>query len=265
MLAIERRNQIRNIILEKKNVTVQSLSVLFSVSTETIRRDLDLLETDGVIIKTYGGATLKNHVKALVSTKDLSTIFVDSKRRMARSIASHIKPNDSIFIDHSTTAFELCPLIEHLPITVISHSLRVLEYLSGKDNIQLICPGGNLNNKLNAFFGLETLAFLKKHSFDKAFLSCRTIDLKKGLCDAEEFSAEVRSIVVKNSTTSYVLADQTKFDRSAFVTICPVRDISYVVTDFKLSGQWTRMLDDFGVRYLESTEKARLPELALKG
>ena len=103
MLSIERREKIKEILLTKKNVTVAEMADLFSVSTETIRRDFESLSNEGFLIKTYGGASLLFKKNVTVSQKIKSSIMREEKQQMARQAVKLIKPNDCIFLDHTTT------------------------------------------------------------------------------------------------------------------------------------------------------------------
>lgn len=124
MISAERRERIRTILLEKKSVTVAEIAALFQVSTETIRRDFDVLSDEGFLKKSYGGATLAPRKGTVISRQIKSGLMLESKRRMAKGAAGLVKPNDCIFLDHSTTVYEMCEEIAHMPLTVMTNSSR---------------------------------------------------------------------------------------------------------------------------------------------
>ena len=112
----------------------------FNVSTETIRRDFESLSNEGFLIKTYGGASLIFKKNITVSQKVKSSIMREEKRQMAMHAAKLIQPNDCIFMDHTTTVYELCNYISNMPLTVLTNALPVMETLSQYSNINLcIC------------------------------------------------------------------------------------------------------------------------------
>ena len=250
MLSIERSATIKNIILEKKSITVADMAKKFNVSSETIRRDFEALEKEGFLIKTYGGAALKERVGMHVSKNILSGILVEEKRRMAQAAAKQIRPNECIFLDHSTTVYEMCHLIENIPLTIMTNSLSIIDYFAGVKNIQLVTPGGNFNQSAYAFFGIEAIKFLQNHSLDKAFLSCRTLDIKRGLCEADELIAEMRRNIIENSVESYLLADHTKLGKTAFVCTCAASDIDCLITDVRLEKEWNDYLKTHHVKHI---------------
>lgn len=254
MLSMQRREQIKKILLEHKNITVTGMAQHFGVSTETIRRDFTALSEEGFLDKTYGGATLKTRMTTIVPRQLKAEIMVDNKRRMAARAAKFIQPNDCIFLDHSTTVYEICNEIEKMPLTVMTNSLSVINRLAGFENIRLVMPGGNFDCNTQGFFGLEAVKYIQHHSFDKAFVSCRTLDMKKGLCDSDEQVAEMRRNIIYNSDFTYLLADNTKFGSSAFVTTCDFTEINYVITDKKIDPEWCEFFKNFRIRVCDCEE-----------
>ena len=251
MLPLERKEKIKDALRKNRTVTITALSSLLQVSTETIRRDLASLEGEGFLERTHGGATI--HTRVIVTTPNqiLRTMYVENKRRIAQEAAKFIHPNDCIFLDNSTTVFEICQFIRYLPLTVVTISLAVINYLSECENIQIISPGGDYNIASNAFEGVETLAFLQTRSFDKAFVSPRSVDIVKGLCDSSRMISEIRKNVIRSSTSTFLLADHTKINRSAFVTTCAITEINCLITDKELDESWKTLLDENNIQYVE--------------
>ena len=217
------RDELKKYLLEYKSASVQTMSQKFKVSGQTIRRDFEALEREGFLQRSYGGAMLKDRKAAYVSNTVKSELLVDAKRKICRQAAALIYPNDCIFVDHSTTALALCEEIAKLPLTVVTNSFRVVERLSGCTGIRIISTGGVFQSGLDGFFGLETVKYLQQHCVDKAFLSCRAIDLQRGVNDSDEMIADVRRNVIENADNVYLLADHTKFGKNRFITVCTWR------------------------------------------
>ena len=254
MISAERREQIKMILLQKKSVTVAEVAQNFDVSTETVRRDFEALAAEGFLIKSYGGATLAVRKNMTVSQKLKSGILIEAKRRMAKEAAKLVHPNDCIFLDHSTTVYEMCDELAGMPLTVMTNSLAVMNRMSEQPNIKLVIPGGNFDAKNQAFFGLEAVQYLKRHSFDKAFLSCRTLDIRRGLGDAEEMIADMRRNIIDSSDFNCLLIDSTKLGRSAFVQTCNYDNVHVLITDKKLDETWTRFMEEQEIRCIECLE-----------
>ncbi len=251
MLSIERRERIKEILLRKKNVTVAEMAETFNVSTETIRRDFESLSNEGFLIKTYGGASLLFKKTITVSQKVKSSIMREEKRQMAMQAAKLIQPNDCIFLDHTTTVYELCSFISNMPLTVLTNSLPVMETLSQYNNINLCIPGGDFDIKTQAFFGIETIQYLKRHCFDKAFISCNSLDMVYGLHDSGDMIAEVHRSILDCADVICLVADHTKLDRAAFARTSPLDSIDMLITDKELSPDWRSYLKEHDIKLIE--------------
>ena len=106
MLALERRNLILEKLQEEKRVVVSELSQLYNVSEETIRRDLDKLESEGYAIKSYGGAVINENMTIDMPFNVRKNRNVSGKQKIAELVAGMIKDGDQIMLDASTTRKE---------------------------------------------------------------------------------------------------------------------------------------------------------------
>lgn len=251
MMTAQRREELKKYLLEYKTASVAEMAQRFQVSGQTIRRDFEVLEMEGFLLRSYGGATVKDRKINMVSNQVKSGLFVDEKKSICQQAVRLIYPNDCIFIDHSTTALALCDEIRHLPLTVVTNSYRVIGQLAGCTNIQLICTGGTYHGGIEGFTGLETVRYLQQHCMDKAFLSCRAIDPLRGINDSYETVANVRQTVIENSDHAILLADHTKFGKSGFISVCGLEALDYVVTDQPLSAEWQQLFAEKQVKVLD--------------
>lgn len=250
MLTIERRQEIRKYLLEHKSASVKSLAEIFQVSGQTIRRDFSAMEQEGFLVPTHGGAILKARKSDMQSNEVKRVLFSEEKQRICRAAAELIYSNDCIYIDHSTTLQSLCPLIEQMPLQVLTNSVKVVGLLAKSKTINLIATGGQFHNELDGFFGIETMLYLQQHCVDKAIISCRSLDLRRGISDADELTAGIRKAVIQNAEETILLADHTKFDKSGFSTICDFDAIDYLVTDQPLHSEWQEKMAVSGVKVI---------------
>ena len=143
MLALERRNLILEKLQEEKRVVVSELSQLYSVSEETIRRDLDKLEKEGLATKSYGGAVINEDVGIDLPFNVRKNQNVQGKQKMAEIAASMVNDGDHIFLDASTTAvFVAKALKEKERLTVVTNSMEILLELSDVSGWNIISTGG---------------------------------------------------------------------------------------------------------------------------
>ncbi len=248
MLSMERKEKIKNLILEKRIVKVDDLASAFGVSHETARRDLLALEKSGFVIKSYGGAILNSKVMTSFSTEKKSKLLIKNKEQMCKCAIKYIKENDCIFMDHSSTIMQLCPLISMLNLTVITNSIKVINELSQYSNIRLLSVGGTYDGVSDGFFGNDAIKFLQKHNCDKAFISCDGIKLNRGICDTNEMISELRDAVIENSGETYLLADYTKFNKNKFIMTSSFSRVKKIITDRNLGDDF---IDYFRSRYIK--------------
>ena len=152
MLALERRNLILEKLQAEKRVVVSELSQLYDVSEETIRRDLDKLEKEGLAIKSYGGAVINEDVSIDLPFNVRKNQNVTGKQKMAELAASLVKDGDHIFLDASTTAvFVAKALKEKERLTVITNSMEILLELADVSGWNIISTGGVMKEGYLAF------------------------------------------------------------------------------------------------------------------
>lgn len=230
---------------------VSDLSSLFSVTEETIRRDLKFLEEEGVLIRTYGGAYIQDGVENEISHKLRETIYVDSKQAIAAKSKSIISNGDSIFLDCSTTCLFIAMAVQEMRLTIATNSLKITNVLSERENIRLITIGGRFAKQNDGFFGLPAVKTLSQFTFDKAFISCRSLSIQNGVNDSMEDLAQLRQSVLRHANQVVLVADYSKFNKSSFINICALKDINCLITDRPLSDEWHSTLSNYGVKHYD--------------
>ena len=172
MLALERRNLILEKLQAEKRVVVSELSQLYDVSEETIRRDLDKLEKEGLAIKSYGGAVINEDVSIDLPFNVRKNQNVTGKQKMAELAASLVKDGDHIFLDASTTAvFVAKALKEKERLTVITNSMEILLELADVSGWNIISTGGVMKEGYLAFLGSKTILVVDSSKFDQTAFS----------------------------------------------------------------------------------------------
>ena len=143
MLALERRNLILEKLQTERRVVVSELSQLYEVSEETIRRDLDKLEKEGLATKSYGGAVINENVSIDLPFNIRKNQNVGGKQKMAEIVAEMVQDGDHIFLDASTTAVFIAKALKDKErLTVITNSMEILIELSDVSGWNIISTGG---------------------------------------------------------------------------------------------------------------------------
>lgn len=234
MLSVERKFKIAEVVGKNGGVKTSDLSNMFSVSEMTILRDLDMLEQQGVLKRVYGGAVnLKNPIKEL-SVILRKQINAKEKNIIAEKAAKLISDGESIFLDSSTTAFALSKKLGlKTGLTVITNGLELINELKNNSNINLFCPGGELQLSTMSFIGTSAEDYLKEHYVDKAFVSASGVSLQSGITVENAVQAAIKKIMFKNSLSRVILVDSSKFDVVRLSKVCKLEDINAIVTDRK--------------------------------
>lgn len=254
MIPLLRKENIKKILLEEKSVIVVELAQRFEVSEETIRRDLKILEEEGVAIKDHGGAILAESVMSKVTTGELKQIFLESKKIISNFVAGNINARDCIFIDSSTTSYFIAKALSDIPLRVVTNSLETMKLLSNNAKHELIGIGGELSKNRKCFVGSHAQKMVSDYFFDYAFISCRTLSLNEGATDSSVEEAEIKRIAAKQSKQTWLAADHSKFNKLSFSKILPIAAFDYIVTDKPMTQDWIKYLEDKGIKYFDNAD-----------
>ncbi|MGX7173063.1 DeoR/GlpR family DNA-binding transcription regulator [Enterococcus ratti] len=225
-----RKELILTRLKEQKSVRILDLSKQLKVSRETIRKDLMEMEEEGLIKKTYGGAVL-----------DEANTETDYERRRAEnktqkeSIAARayqfIEPGDTIYLDYGTSTFALAKkLVDFEELTVVTNSIPIVNLLIHSPKIQLIILGGNVRKNEDSLFGTFGLNNAKEIFVDLGFFGCAGIDVKSGVTNYHMGEIEISKVMIHHSKTAILLADNTKFGKSALYKTSSLEDLDIVIT-----------------------------------
>ncbi len=248
MKAFERREVIINELYRHKKVHVADLAQKFNVSEETIRRDLDKLDKEGLAKKNYGGAILNAHTNEDPSYASRHQVNLEAKQRIAINVLELINDGDSLMTDTSSTAFEALRRIldEKKNLTIITNSLVVLSEFQHSGQ-KLISTGGTLGPETSSFVGPNALQTIQKYNVDVAIFSCKALSMTGGLSDSNEAESELKVLMQQQANKVILLVDHSKFDRIAFIKLLSFDKIDYIVTDQKPTDEWIAFLNKFQV------------------
>ena len=248
MLLKDRLEAIRNIITEETRVQVSQLSGKFGVTEETIRRDLEKLEAEGVLSRTYGGAILNE--KSLtegVHYFKRATINVEAKKYIAQKALACVQNSYTIGLDSSTTAIELLRLLKRRDdITVVTNSaVAITELAQSKMNV--LSTGGMLHKQSLSLQGHVAKLALSNYNIDVALISCKGLSLEQGASDSDESESEVKQAMIEKANKVILLVDHSKFDKVAFVRIADLDQFDLIVTDREPNREWKEKLASLSV------------------
>jgi DeoR/GlpR family transcriptional regulator of sugar metabolism len=232
MYDIERQNKIVELLKANKSMSVKKLTELVYASPATIRRDLDYLEKRGLIKRTFGGAIIQEstHEESPLLIREQTN--VRSKRYMGEKCAELISSNQSLFLDGSSTVYNLLPFLNDFRfLSIITNGLNLALLLSQTTNFHVILIGGTIQSKSNSTLGPLAKEALNELRCDIAICSCTGLDLKKGVMETSLEQSEVKRTMMANSEVKILLVDKSKFGKSYLAKTCEVSDYNIIVTD----------------------------------
>lgn len=230
-MKISRLNSIEQYVLSNETVTIDELCEVFGVSKNTIRRDLNELESRGHIAKVYGGVTA-------VKTGDIIPVPVrtginaSNKLLIGQLAAQEVEDGDTIFVDSGSTAVCLLRnLSARKRVTIVTHSLTVMVEAAKYENLNVICLGGIFNRPTSSYVGVSTLQAISELKLTKAFMGATGVTVEAGMTNTTFLEAEIKRGVAAHSKKIILMADSSKLGSDAVITFCYLRDISTFVTD----------------------------------
>ena len=154
MLAAERHHQILEALKERGSLRTKEVASDLDVTDETIRKDFELLEHQGLLVRSHGGAIPSKRVIRELSLTERQLINREAKSAIAKAAAQRIQPGETIFIDASSTALTITQYLPSFHHTVITNAHDVVGALADVENIDLICTGGLLERRSRSMIGL---------------------------------------------------------------------------------------------------------------
>ena len=251
MFPEERRLKISGFAKASGSVTTLEVARKFRVSIPTVRRDLALLESEGHLKRTHGGAIAANNSIDILSFHKRLERFSREKERIADYAVSLIKEGDTVILDTGTTTYKMARLIKARGLkdfTVITNSLEVVIELTPYKEVRCILLGGELRHKTLAFTGQLAIDNLKGFHADKLFLATSGIHLKKGFTELDEEEAWVKKKFLETAREKIAVADSSKIGKTAFARVCGVSALDMIITDAGIAPATKKGLKQKGVK-----------------
>ena len=225
-------NSRQNAILERINSTgevrVSDLARELFFSEMTIRRDLKMMESMGLLKRTHGGA-VENTSDFQYPIHYRMEINKEQKKQLASRTLPYLRDNQVIFLNSSSTLTYMLPYLGKFKnLTVITNSVHLLSYLS-RMHIPCFLTGGRYNEIEMSLSGRQTEAFLNSINPDIAFLSCEALSDDGRVTDSDPDLAEIGKIAVKKSRQSVLLMDRSKLGTLCTYDICHIDQLTEVI------------------------------------
>ena len=238
------------LVRESGSATVSGLEKELGISAATARRDLAVLERQGKVKRTHGGAVPPGLTQHEDSFQQRLGEAVEAKKRLARAAARLLEADETVFIDSSTTAYFAAQRILSgtSGVTCLTNLVPVMDLFSTADpsGASMVGLGGIFRALTLSFVGPCTIHTIESYMADKAFLSVKGITSEGYLTDINPLEAEVKKAMIRHAERPVLLVDGRKFEQRGFSVIAHVSEVSLVVTA-EASRAHVEALRDLGV------------------
>ncbi len=237
MLLRERQDRIVGALRSGGAASVRELAHSLAVSESTIRRDLDLLDGNGELTRTYGGAVLRPR-ETVTDSGDPHRLegpfaqdaHLDLKERVAEAAAALVPDDSVVLLDIGTTTPLLARRLRGRPVTVLTSNLAVLDELRDDSTVRLVLMGGVLRRNYRSFVGSLTQSALAQVSADLLFLSCTGVRPSGHVVDNMAVEAPIKQAMIAAADRVVLLATEAKFPGTGALRLCAVSEVDSVVT-----------------------------------
>jgi DeoR family transcriptional regulator, fructose operon transcriptional repressor len=253
MYAEERQQVILERVRTKGRVDVAALAEDFAVTTETIRRDLTVLERHGVLRRVHGGAIPVERLGFEPAVATREGVRRAEKERIAKSAVAELPEEGTVLLDAGTTTARLA---ESLPsdreLTVVTNSINIALALTTRPNMTVLLVGGRLRSRTLASVDAWALRALRDIFVEVAFIATNGISVERGLTTPDQAEAAVKRAMIAAARRVVVLADHTKIGNDNLARFGSLSDVDLLITDSGLDAELATDIEDAGVRVVRA-------------
>jgi DeoR family glycerol-3-phosphate regulon repressor len=243
-----RAYEIVEIARREGKVTVDSLVARFGVTPQTIRRDLTELADAGRLDRVHGGAILPSSTTN-IGYEDRQILNSAEKTGIARACAQDVPEDCSVFLNIGTTTEAVArELLKHRSLMAVTNNMNVANILAGNADCQVIVTGGSLRRSDGGLVGGITTETIQKFKFDYAIIGCSALDGDGDFLDFDVHEVGVSQAIIAQSRHVFVVADHTKFGRSAPARIGSLASVDVFYTDRPIATKLRAACDAWGTR-----------------
>lgn len=242
-----RQPEILDIARREGKVTVQGLADRFGVTLQTIRRDLTELAEAGRLERVHGGAVLPSGT-VNIGYEDRRALNADAKTRIARTVAAMLPDGASIFLNIGTTTEAVAQaLLGHRGLLVVTNNLNVAQTLTANRDCEVVMTGGGLRAADGGLVGPLAVDSVSRFRVDHAVIGCSALDPGGDILDFDMDEIVVTQAILHRARNTVLVADGSKFTRSAPARVAALSEIDGIVTDRPLPEPLTLACRDLGV------------------
>jgi DeoR family fructose operon transcriptional repressor len=253
MFAVERHQRIVEQARFAGRVDVAALASQLAVTAETIRRDLSILEGQGLLRRVHGGALPVESLGFEPGLGARVAVMTAEKDRIALAALAEVPDGGTILLDAGTSTARLAEALPtDRPLTVLTNAPSIAMALSARANLTLLLIGGRVRGRTLAAVDEWALRLLAEVYCDVAFVGTNGISVGRGLTTPDLAEAAVKRAMIRAGRRVIVLADHTKVDNDCFAQFGNLADIDVFVTDTGLDDDRAAQLSAAGLRVVRA-------------
>lgn len=249
MNQIERLRAIQDALSRQDFVSLEDLCAALAVSRATVRRDLIQLEGSHNIRRVHGGAMSTSSREEALDFRRLAVSCQPEKSRIGRAAADLIQDGQTVILGGGSTVAEVARCLLDRPIQIITNSIPVAQIFWESRQTEVTLTGGSLYPRLGIQFGPICERMLQSVSADVAILGIRGITAE-GLSDSSTLVVGSICAMMKCAQRVIIVADHTKFGRSAMIHVADLTELHQIISDSELAPEHRQLLDEHNVSYL---------------
>lgn len=250
MIPIQRQQLILEALENKQVVSINELVQKLNVSHMTIRRDIQKLEQQGLLIQVSGG--VKTNTKVLIEPSHIvkETLCSDEKKRIGKAASEFVKDNSCIYLDAGTTSLALCENLSKINnLTVVTNDFVVVNRLMDWDNCTLIHIGGLVRKNNRSSVGYLASQSILSLRIDMAFISTSSFDLNTVTTPDME-KVNVKRAAIEASTKRILITDSSKFGCVATYRVFNTTELHTIITDTGIPESAKRQFAQKGIEVI---------------
>ena len=256
----DRRLRIIHQLAIHHEMEVEELSSSLHVSPSTIRRELSVMETDGLLVRTHGAAHLRVPIDYDFPYASRAAKQLDEKRAIALAAMQLVTPGMTLALVGGSTCTALARMLRPVDeLTIVTSAINVALELQGQSTKHVIVTGGTLNRNSYELVGSQAISSLENIHCQMAFLGASGMSPEYGLSMSDEPEAAVGRALIASTERAVVLADHTKLGTVADFAIAPLTVAARMVTDRGIDEEYRDDLRTMGVEVVVADERVGAP------
>jgi DeoR family fructose operon transcriptional repressor len=247
MYAEERLQLILGLARTDGRVDVAALATELDVTPETVRRDLNALERQGLVRRVHGGAIPVERLGFEPALGTRSEVLTNEKERIAKAALAELPSEGAVLLDAGTTTARIADLMpSDKELTIVTNSVPIALTLSVRPNLQVLVTGGRVRSRTLAGVGDWAVSALAGIRVDVAFLGANGISAEHGLTTPDQAEAAVKRAMIACARRTIVVADHTKMGVDFFARFGDLADVDTIITDDGVDEEYAAELEAVG-------------------